>query len=73
MPLYLFCIISAVSQDFYAIFIHETTTLSYICVDPCVVLGGLGVRPLLSSLWMERSLSIFSESQSLCVQIKPVA
>lgn len=58
------------------ILIHERLTLFYVCVDPSVVLGGLSVRPVLPSLWMERSLSIFSESQSwgsLCVQIKPVA
>lgn len=58
------------------ILIHERLTLFHVCVDPGVVLGGLSVRPVLSSLWMERSLSIFSESQSwgsLCAQIKPVA
>lgn len=58
------------------ILIHERLTLFCVCVDPGVVLGGLSVRPVLSSLWMERSLSIFSESQSwgsLCVQIKPIA
>lgn len=58
------------------ILIHERLTLFYVCVDPDVVLGGLSVRPVLSSLWMERSLSIFSESHSwvsLCVQIKPIA
>lgn len=58
------------------ILIHERLTLFYVCVDPGVVLGGLSVRPVLSSLWMERPLSIFSESQSwgsFCVQIKPIA
>lgn len=58
------------------ILIHERLTLFYVCVDPSVVLEGLSVRPVLSSLWMERSLSIFSESQSwgsLCAQIKPAA
>lgn len=43
------------------IFIHERGTLSHVCVDPSVVPGGLSVRPLRPSLWMERSLSIFSE------------
>lgn len=46
------------------ILIHENPTLFYVCVDPGVVSGGLSVRPVLRSLWMERSLSIFSESQS---------
>lgn len=58
------------------ILIHERLTLFYVFVDPSVVSGGLSVRPVLRSLWMERSLSIFSESQSsgnLCVQIKPIA
>lgn len=60
------------------ILIHENPTLFYVCVDPGVVWGGLSVRPVLRSLWMERSLSIFSESRSwggwnLRVQIKPVA
>lgn len=46
------------------ILIHENPTLFYVCVDPGVVSGGLSVGPVLRSLWMERSLSIFSESQS---------
>lgn len=61
-----------------AILIHENPTLFYVCVDPGVVPGGLSVRPVLRSLRMERSLSIFSQSRSrggggLRVQIKPVA
>lgn len=43
------------------IFIHERGTLFHVCVDPGVVPGGLSVRRLRPSLWMERSLSIFSE------------
>lgn len=46
------------------ILIHENPTLFCVCVDPGVVSGGLSVRPVLRSLWMERSLSIFSESRS---------
>lgn len=70
------CIVSAVFRTLNVIFIHEKLTLFYICVDPSVVLCGLSVRTVLSSLWMERSLSIFSESQScgsLCGQIKAIA
>lgn len=51
-------------QTLNAILIHENPTLFYICVDPGVVSGGLSVRPVLRSLWMERSLNIFSQSQS---------
>lgn len=51
-------------QTLNAILIHENPTLFYICVDPGVVSGGLSVRPVLRSLWMERSLNIFSQSRS---------
>lgn len=59
----------------YFLFIKDLT-LFHICVDPGVVLCGLSVGPVLSALWMERSLSRLSESQSrgsLCVQIKASA
>lgn len=51
-------------QTLNAILIHENPTLFYVCVDPGVVSGGLSVRPVLRSLWMERSLNIFSQSRS---------
>lgn len=47
-----------------AILIHENPTLFYVCVDPGVVSGGLSVRPVLGSPWMERSLNIFRQSRS---------
>lgn len=76
MFLYLYASTLQCFRPLNVILIHERLTLFYVCVDPGVVLGGLSVRPVHSSLWMERSLSIFSESQSwgnLCVQIKPIA